>query len=1013
MNKTFFLLPILLLFCSFQAFSQIKLSGVIFDENETPFPGVRVIVANTSRGTISDINGKFEIENLSSQDWLEFSMIGYKKQKVNVGKNKSLQIILEPDEQILDEVVAIGYSTIKKEDISGAVSVVNVKDALNGVKNGVADALQGRVAGVSVKKSAAPGDQGQIYLRGIGSFYTSSTPLFVIDGIPTDDSRSFNANDIESIQVLKDAAAASIYGSRAFNGVIIVTTKKGAKDQKKVDFSYRTGFQFVQKPFDLMGSDEWMAMNTLRYKNVYGEKYYERYMPVITDKTINTDWYDQVFQVGKQDEYDLSFSNASKDASYRASINYYKQKGIVKANDFERFTARINTSWKRDWLRFEESLMFSTSQQKTQGGSAWSEAIGMPSVIPVYDKDGNFSLGSENSNKEITRNTNPIAQREKTLDSAENYHVMGSMTGEISFTKWLKYRLVLGMDINANFNNTKTKDIKVSLQDEGRSSLTDTRSIGKNFLIENLLEFNNSFDKHNINAIAGYTEQYFNNDSETIKVMDILHDQNNKYYFTLNNGQDVSYVSQSIGTNTLRSYLGRVIYNYDQKYYFTGSVRADGSSRFGKDVRYGYFPSSSLAWRISKEKFFENVPLISDLKLRASYGVLGNQEIGNWQYTPYLQTNLIYMFGPGQTIDYSGKFDHTIVDENIKWEEKVSSNIGFELYLLNNKLGVTLDYYYDENRDLLAYVDVPYYTGHTPANFWDSQAILTNAGTVSNSGLELSINYRDMLPSSIAYDLTLNLSTTKNKVKKVGGSIPYIPWDAGFAVLTRTTEGRSIGEFFLLQGNGIYQEGDPDLETLTIRGKKAKPGDYKYIDHDGNNDIDDNDRVYCGSPWPKFEFSLQANLAYKAFDFSMFWYGNTGRKVYNSLEYNLTNTGGNGNYRKGLLAESWTPENMGAKYSSPQYGGLIIQYSDNYLQDGSFLRLGNVQVGYDLTSLSIVKKAKIDKLRVYVSGENLLTLSKYDGWNVDFKGNLPFGYGYDGNTYPTAANIQAGIQFSF
>ncbi|MCE5331741.1 MAG: TonB-dependent receptor [Bacteroidales bacterium] len=1012
MNKQIlFLLSFIML--SMTAFPR-KINGKVVEKGNIPLPGVSIKIENNAGGTISDIDGNFELD-VQDNSTLIFTYIGYSMQKILIGKRDYIKVELDPSSKLLDEVVAIGYSTVKKKDLTGAVSVVNMKDAINGSKNSITDVLQGRIAGVSVKTSAAPGDKGQIFMRGVGSFYTSSNPLFVIDGIPTDDSNSFNPNDIESIQVLKDASAAAIYGSRAFNGVIIVTTKQGKKGEKKIDFTYRTNNQIVQRPFEVMETEEWLKMHEAQYKNAYGAIYLKK-MPIVKDSTVNTDWYKQALQIGTQNEYDFAISGSSKDQgfSYRASTNYLKQNGIVIGTDYSRFNARINTTWDSKWFKLSENLLFSNSQAGTAGGGgAWAQAAGLPPTLPVYDVNGNYALGDANSIKEMTGNSNLVAQRDKTFNMNKNYHVMASVSVEVPFTSWLKYRLNLGTDLNFNINNTQSKVLKTNLRDYDRSSISDLRGINENYLMEHLLEFNKTINNNSINALVGYTEQYFSYNTTNIVMNDVLVDQNGKYYFTLSNATSVNNTSQDIEINTLRSYLGRITYNYDQRYYFTGSLRTDGSSRFSIANRYGYFPSVSLAWRTSKEKFF-NIPFIDDFKIRGSYGELGNQEIGNWLYSPYLQSNLIYMFGNNEKIDYSGKSDQTIVDQNIKWEQKISSNIGFDTYLFNNKLGITFDYYYNKNVDLLAYVSIPYYTGNTPANLDPYSKIMTNAGSVANSGFELSINYKEKFSKDFYSDITLNLSTVNNKVLALGGTNTYIPADVAFNVLTHTEVGRSIGEWYLLKSNGIYQVNDPDLNKITVLGKKAIPGDYKYIDMNGDGDINDQDRVFCGSPWPTMEYSLQWNLGYKAFDLSMFLYGNIGRKVYNSLEYSLTNTSSvDGNFKRGLFNVSWSPENPNNKYSLPRAGSSIISYTDRYLQDGSFLRFGNIQLGYDLNSINIIKKLNINKFRIYVSAENIFTITNYTGWNVDFKGSLPFLYGYDGNTYPVPLNIQGGFQFSF
>ena len=464
--------------------------------------GVTVAIRGTSKGTISDLNGQFQIE-VKKGTVLSVSYVGYKSQEVTAENTGTLSLQMELDINKMEQVVVIGYGTVKKSDVTGSVSVVDIGQAVNGTKNSISDVLKGRVSGVSVKKTAAPGDEGQIFIRGVGSFYTSSTPLFVIDGIPTNDTRDFKPNDIESIQVLKDASAAAIYGSRAFNGVVIITTKKGSKDKKTLEFSSRNGIQFAVKPFEMMGTDEWLAFNDEKWKNVYGQNLYRRFMPIVKDSSINTDWQSLAYQPGRQNEYDFAVGGGATDLTYRVSANYYSHDGIITGSKFDRFTGRVNSSWTLGRLKIDESVILANTRSNSRGGGAWAGALGMPPVIPVMDSLGNYALGNYNANKEITRNANPIASRDKTTDQSDVFHVIASASAELRIFDFLKYRLNLGIDYSNRMNQTETKEIKTSLQDEGRSEYFESRGYGNNRLVENLLDFKKSFGNYDISAILG------------------------------------------------------------------------------------------------------------------------------------------------------------------------------------------------------------------------------------------------------------------------------------------------------------------------------------------------------------------------------------------------------------------------------------------------------------------------------------------------------------------------------
>ena len=1013
---------------SINVFAQNLVTGTVIGEDGQGIPGTTVLVKGSKVVVSTDIKGYYKITVGTLNDTLIFKSIGFITKNIPIKGKLIINVKLEEEIKQLKEVVSIGYQTVKKNSLNGAVSVVDIDEINKTPQLSATDALLGRVPGVSVKTSAQPGDGGSIFIRGVSSFNLTSNPLYVIDGIPTSDATDLNPNDIESIQVLKDASAAAIYGSRAMNGVIVITTKKGKKDGEKLEFSYKTGISNVSKRFNMMQTPEWMAYNDLRWKNKYADDpdptSYLQFMPIVKNPSINTNWQDLVYQTGTTNDYNLATSGGNENINYRLSGNYFSQKGIVIGPSFDRYNCRINGGWKKGRIKINESISLGYTHSIDQGDGAWSEAYGMVPVVPPHDSLGHYALSNYNLNTSnssnatsYNTNTNLLATRDKTVSTSNVYHVLANISPEFTIFPFLKYKVNIGIDISANYNETDTKAELTSIMDKPISGLLVTRPLSQNKLIEHLLNFNKKFGKHSISAVAGFTQQTWKSTGDNVYETNILQDNGGQYYYTLSNGSVAAgsggYVNGDIQLSALRSYLCQVVYDYDDKYFLTASFRRDGSSKFSPEARWGNFPSVSPQWLINKEKFFKNIKpfsFISELKLWASYGILGNSELSPWQYKEYNQNNAIYMFGPNQTIN-NGSINMALVDQNIKWESKISSGVGAELYMFHNKLGISCNYYDNMAVNLLLDKNVALYTGQTPSAFVAQPSIWTNVGSVRNSGFETSIIYKNY-DHLFKYNLTINLTTLKNKILKTGNG--ELPWNAQ-VTYTESDVGHPIGEFYLLKSNGLYQIGDPDLETLTVLGVKQKPGDPKFVDENGDHNIDANDRVYCGNPWPKLEHSINFNCSYRNFDFTMFWYGDQGRTVYCTSEEFLNDGGSDGNYRAGLLADSWTPENPNASQPRPEYHSQTIQYSDKYLQDGSFLRLKTIQIGYTFDHTKINKLVKIGFTKIHVdfSIDNVLTITKYTGLDPDFRGILPLAYGYDGNTYPPARTFYFGVQLSF
>ncbi len=993
--------------------AQVNVSGRVVEKSSSePLPGVTIKVKSTGQGTVTDINGDYNISvGAQKRVTLVYSMLGYSSKEIQVtpGSNR-VDVELEEDVLGLDELVVIGYGTVKKRDLTGAVSVANADEMKKITATSVTQALQGQVAGLQVKATGAPGETGRIFIRGISSLYSDTNPLFVIDGLPTSDTRDFNPDDIESIQVLKDASAAAIYGSRAANGVIIITTKRGKEGQTKIDFSAKYGSQRAAKKFDLMDGPEWLAIQKEKYTNA------ERLGELnIIDETINTNWGDQIFQTGYSEEFNVSASGGTATTNYMISGNYMRNDGIVKGSDFERITTRINGGIEKGRIKIEESALLSTSKSHDMAGSPLTNYLRMPPLMPLYDADGNFAMGGENGAQ--TNSVNPVAERSMQHNANRGYRVQGSINGELRLTNWLKYQLNLGLEFDYNIGTQATEEGRYSANDLRQSKYNEDRSHFLKTLIENLLVFDHSFGKHNVNAMAGYTEQRYKSSSAGGFTYDIMRDNSGKYYWSLGNGDpEQQGLRESFDPSSLRSFLGRLIYNYDNKYFLTASIRRDGSSRFREENHYGNFPSVSAAWRISEEKFFAPVKdVVNSLKLKLSYGVLGNEAIGNFRFNSYLNSFIPYTFGRSENFTF-GTMQTLIVDTSLKWEEKKTTNIGLEMAFLNNALTLEADYFVNRSDNLLAQVPIPMYMGSWQTIFDDGHTVWRNAGSIENRGIEVSIGYKNY-ENPFKYDMKLNLTHIKNKVKSLGGDNAPI-----YGTNTKTEVGRSLGEFFVLKTDGIYQveDIDPDTNPLVF-GDLPKAGDQRYLDlfgrdEDGNlvagadGNINDDDRTYVGSPWPKLEFSYTLNASYRNFDFSMYWTGAFDKTVFNSPKTWLYNIGDNGNYAAGYTG--WTEENRSQTTPRVYADATLRGNTTRFIEDVSFARLKSIQLGYNLPK-NLLSKAHIENCRIYLNAENLLTITNYDGLDPDFSGGGVFDLGVDTNSYPCVRTLGCGIQLTF
>lgn len=992
---------------------RIEVSGVVTDA-ATNEPLIGVTVAEKGKkgnGTATDLNGHFALK-VPSNGTLTFSYVGYASQEVPVEGQTMLSVALSENQQMLDEIVVIGYGVQKKADLTGAVAVVDMDEAKKTQATNIAEMLQGQAAGVSVQTTGNPGEMSNVRIRGIGSF-SSVGPLYVIDGLIVNDVNHLNPQEIETMQVLKDASAAAIYGARGANGVIVITTKKGKKGKPTLDISANFSVADMPKTIKMKSTPEFMYYNEQSYIN--SNTAWPAAGIAAGTMLPNTDWQKAVFQVGTTQDYNLMYTQGTDHVNMAVGAGYLNQTGILEGPEYERVTARINTDATYGIFKIGENLTFQHTDNMTTNSGSFANALSTPPVIPVYDPNepsgrGGFGYGSATF---PTYTTNPVANQESIRNQQVNDRVIGNLFVELDIWKYFKYKFNFGVD--AWFGRTKTINHCYTMrmasgEQRYNDILDDIRDQRFTLLMEHTLNYNQKIGKHTIGALVGYTTEdvnwnYLRNQGYNQKVdglwqIDLVGEQNNMW--------------GSQQERRMISYLARVDYNYDDRYLLQVNFRSDGCSKFGPEKRRGNFPSASLGWRISNEKFFEPLlKYVNNLKLRGSWGMIGDmQALGNYDYIPGIDHTGPYegfwaIFGPsGNETLYQGATQSAAVNTKLGWETKTTTNIGLDFDLLNSRLYGSVEWFSSKSTDLLLNLKTAWVTGVSTK--W------TNYGEMRNSGFEFMVGWRDKV-NDFSYSLSANLSTVRNEVIRLGDSY----YESGVNNINRSEPGRSIGDFYLIQFDGIFQNMDEVFNhtttlsdgTVKVIQPNAQPGDVRYVDANGDGMIDTNDRVWCGSPLPKLEGGLTFSCEWKGIDFNMFWAGRYGNKIFNDVRYaTLAFTVDN------LPADvnPWTWDNPSNEYPRMYSGSTDnnLYYVDRFLEDGSYLRLKNIQIGYTFPE-KWLKKLSISRLRAYVGGSNLLTITKYKGYDPDIICTDVFGQGNDTGQYPSTRQLNVGLQVSF
>jgi TonB-linked SusC/RagA family outer membrane protein len=991
-----------------------KVSGKVTDSSGGPIPGVSVAVKGSSQGTITNGDGVYTLANLQPNSVLVFSFVGMKSQEVVYKDQANIDVALKEESIGIDEVVAIGYGTQKKADITGAVAVVQ-PDKLQGINQTLSHALQGQLSGVTViQNSGEPGGGVQIRVRGTGSINDNS-PLYIVDGIIGSIS-GLNPSDIESINVLKDAASAAIYGSRGANGVVIVTTKKGKRDQK-TSFSYNTS-QGVQVAWKMPKSLSAEERNTIHMEALTNDgtaetesiwDYYKNADNAIT----RTNWFKEVFRPGYTSMHDLSIQGGSQKSNYLFSFGYLDDNGIIKVSNYKRYNIRFNSQHEFvKNLTFGEnfSVMLSNTQSIDQGGydGVLVGALFNMRNTPVW-------LDKENKIYGLPKGDfpNPVAS----LDS-KDFNTKGiNMQGNA----YLEYKFLNAFTLKTDFGyilgDGKEKKFVAAATNGGRgldkSTLGEYYTSSNTWFWNNTLSFDKTLDKHHVAALAGMSKEYGISEwTRTGTAQGFSVTDSDLRYFN-NASSFPSHDTGSADDYSMLSYFGRLSYEFNNKYLFAANLRADGSSKFPENKRWGVFPSFSGGWRISNESFFGGLQnTINDMKIRASWGQLGNDKITNYQYYSTLTT----VGSP--TLDgdiYSAYAQNGMANTNIKWEVTTQTDIGVDLKFLNNRINMSIDYFDKETSDILVQVPLVSSLGVGIAPY-------RNAGEVSNKGFDLDISYRNM-QGAFKYEIGANLSHVKNELKTLGiaGRTEMFSGNYKNYNVGRIAEGEPIGHFYVLNDLGLFQsQAEIDSYVNPTTGKKiqpyAQPGDIKFEDRNGDGVIGADDRFNAGNSFPKLNYSLNFNAEYKGFDFSMHWVGSEGNKIFNGLTLGEKLMVGT-DYNNGTeILNRWRSGHTDTNIPrvSVKDKNNNASYSTLYIEDGSFLRLKYVTVGYTFDNKLF--NSKISKLRLYLTCQNLLTFTKYTGFDPEVGSDGSFGnniYGIDRGIYPQAKSFVLGLNLDF
>lgn len=1058
-----------------------KIEGTVKDTKGEPIIGATVMVKGTATGTITDFDGNFSLDATDGAN-LEISYVGYQSQQIKAISGKLLAVTLKEDTEILDEVVVVGYGTQRKRDVTTSIASVRASDLKGQPVSSMAEAMAGKMPGVQITQgTGAPGSSLQIKVRGTGTITAGTSPLYVVDGVPLakDQLNTFNMNDVESIEVLKDASSAAIYGSRGSNGVVLITTKKGTSGKTTVTYRGYYAWQSVSKKIDMLDAYEYAELaydarnntyvdkmesinrkriaagnsplpfsisdnNALRLKNSGND--YNTIVPMElipylngTPGLTNTDWQDEIYRTAGMQNHTVSASGGSDKIKYYVSLDYLNQDGIIINSDFKRYGARLNLDVSEGIFKFGitlnpsltiENKVNSDGAYNSNGGGVVASALHSSPIFPVYNDDGSFCFaqnswsadtetimddGSIKRGNSQTQVWNPVALAMLQKDEKKASRIFGNIYGEVAFLPSLKYRANFGVDLYNDSEDTfRPSTIPLSNTKGNPESIPEATSQTSriyNWVFEQTLSYNKNFGGHSVSVLGGWTMQYQRDESNYAFANGFIINS----IPTLNAGT-VTRGNSNASEWSLLSALARIQYNYLGKYMITGALRADGASRFGKNNRWGYFPSVSLGWRISEEKFMNSLEFIDDLKLRASYGLTGNFNIPNYGAQGEL-AYYSYVLGGSSPDAIKGAAPKSMPNPDLKWEKTAQVNVGFDATLFKNRLTLGLDLYNSNTYDLLLNVPVPMTTGYTTR--------LENIGKVNNKGIEFNISTNHQM-GDVTWSAYFNISKNINEVKALGpGNADIISSGSVGNAYFITRVGEPIGSYYLPVVEGVYKnqaEVDASLHYVDSPSNyglaDTKPGDFKFKDVNGDGilDISDTDRAIVGNYMPDFAYGFGANIAWKGIDLGVIFQGVYGNEILNLSRRYFYNHEGNMNNYKGAL-DRWKSEdnpgsgmNVRANRVSKGQNGTTSTW---HVEDGSYLRIKNISLGYTFP-MSLVNKVCLQAARIYCSIQNPFTFTRYEGYNPEVSNrNSVTTNGEDYGVYPLARTISLGVNLTF
>jgi TonB-linked SusC/RagA family outer membrane protein len=984
--RAIILIVVLISLSASSLLAQRTITGKITDaQTGDPLPGVNIVVQGTTRGTISDANGNYTIQVQPDDEALLFSFVGYQDQTVSIGDQQTINVALQQEAEALEEVVVVGYGTIQKSDLTGSVSSVEGENLTEVSSANTLDALSGKLAGAQISSSSGePGANPVVRVRGVGTI-NNANPIYVVDGVIVEDISFLSPSDIQSVELLKDASATAIYGSRGANGVFMISTKSGG-EESRINFTTETGIQQLRNKIELLNGPEFArALNDITPGSINNPQ-----------AVNNIDWQDRIFEeTPVVQNYNLSVSGGTQDLSYYFSGGIHSTEGIIPKSNYDRYNVKLNTEYQaRDFLNIGTKVSGAYIEDQLAPNVVGTAYRAWPIDAP-YDEQGDFA--------EVRGNGNPLAAIEYTNNKTESYRLVSNMFAELTFLENFKFKTSYQLNYQNSRNRNFTPQYKVSpTQQNQRSSLSKSFTEDMSWIFENTLTYDNSFGDHEVKVLGGYTAQENNYQSPGVSVYNLIRDDPKFWYLNAATNDTLFDFGSSEFTTSMVSYLFRTNYNYKGKYLLTATFRADGSSKFSEGNRWGYFPSFALGWNISKEPFFPQSEFIDNLKIRSSWGVIGNEKIG-WADRFALIGNAGSVFGVDEALQAGATYQGA-GNRDIRWESTEQLNLGIELQALDNRLTSEVELYRKTTKDILVNLSVPGYYG-----IGSFQKVRFNGAEVLNQGLEFNARWREKV-GEFNYSVNVTASTVDNEVLSIQANAPVDSVIYGGTLsngdqVTATFVGQSIGSFYGYETAGVFQNEQELNNNPNLPGQDV--GDLMYKDQNGDNEITQADKTVIGSPIPDLTYGFGFTVGYKGLTLRANFQGQLGNEVYNAK--NQTRFGVY-NFEQRVTSR-WTGPN--SSNTEPALDGQAGNYepSEYFLHDGSFLRLRNLSISYSLPN-SMLEPINLNQATIYLRGNNLFSLTEYPGYSPDIGGG-PLSAGIDSGIYPITRSYSIGINVSF